>query len=266
MHIRTVKQLDQLNQDFYQQTAPEFAATRWSAWPGWKKFLPYITDLASTHGSTLTMLDVGCGGGRLARFLKSALPDHSINFIGVDSNPQLLDISQSLTPSTTTNWQSSYHQLNLINALLEATLESQLRSLSPQQPNVIFLIAVLHHIPSFTLRQQLVQTLAELLAPNGLLIFSTWQFLNSINLRNRIIDPATIGLDSADWEKNDFILDWRAGDIAYRYCHYHNAAEESDLIRPLAPHVIDDYFADGRTRNLNHYLIMQNPSSTDGVH
>ncbi len=272
MKNSTIIQLDQLNQKFYQQTAQDFAASRWQAWPGWKKLLPYFEQKA-TESKPINVLDVGCGGGRLARFLHKNLvnnqidfempdrvrhDDDSFNYLGLDRSQELLDISTKLAPKQSPTWQANFAQIDLINSLINDTLIVDLNKLSPNQPDIICLFAVTHHIPSFKLRQRLIANLAEFLAPNGLLMISSWQFLNSHKQRDRLVDSTTIGLDPTDWEENDYIMDWRAGEeITYRYCHYMNGEEEIAILKTIDLQAIDEFFADGVTRNMNHYLVLK---------
>jgi len=292
---KTVFLLDKLNEQFYQKTARDFAASRWQAWPGWKKLLPYFEQKA-TEQSPVNVLDVGCGGGRLARFLHNNLiekskashtkptsasastqawkilkqvqddengdqvlnDDASISYLGIDRSQELLDISFKLAPKQSSTWQANFAQIDLIDSLLNDTLIIDLQKLSPNKPDTICLFAVIHHVPSFKLRQRLIANLADILAPNGLLMISSWQFLNAHKQRDRLVDPTTISLDPTDWEENDFIMDWRAGEKnSYRYCHYMNNEEEIAILKYIDLQVIDDFFADGVTRNMNHYLVLR---------
>lgn len=273
MKKSTILQLDHLNHQFYQKTARDFAASRWQAWPGWKQLLPDFEQKVK-ESTPINVLDVGCGGGRLARFLHNNLIETSKgglaeldsvssnngthNYLGVDRSLELLDISTKLAPKKSTSWQASFAQMDLVRSLVHDTLIADLQNISSNQPDIICLFAVTHHIPSFKLRQRLITNLADWLAPNGLLMVSSWQFLNSHKQRDRLIDPISVGLDPTDWEENDYIMDWRAGaEITYRYCHYMNNDEEVAILKTIDLQVINEFFADGVTRNMNHYLVLQ---------
>lgn len=234
--------------------ADHFAASRWNEWEGWRQLLGFF----ESDSQPLQLLDVGCGSGRLARFLNNKLPNQSIAYTGVDRNTQLLTIATQQAPSPSATFTTQFKQLDLVAALLDKTLGDTVQKISPKPPDIITLFAVTHHIPSNKLRQELLTTLADLLSPGGYLLISTWQFLNSVKLRERCVDPKSINLNDSDWDENDFILDWRSGkNPVYRYCHYTNAAEEMTWLKAMKLETITDFFADGETHNLNHYLVLK---------
>ena len=73
MDTETINRLNAINHAFYATVADDFDQTRGTAWPGWKRLLPYLT-------TPLSVLDVGCGNARFALFLHdnlSALPQIS---------------------------------------------------------------------------------------------------------------------------------------------------------------------------------------------
>ena len=88
MTIGTIKKLNQLNRDFYQQVAIDFDQTRQHLWPGWNKLISHLQQLQTKH-KPLKVLDLGCGNGRFGQFLANSFPGIKINYLGVDNNPQL---------------------------------------------------------------------------------------------------------------------------------------------------------------------------------
>lgn len=248
MKQTTIQQLNDLNRTFYQETAAEFDVSRQSFWSGWYKLKQHVSELSVDQ---LKVLDVGCGNGRFGQFLSQTFPNLSIAYTGIDSSAELLERAEQTLPSLPA--QTAFQHIDLIDQLL-----AQQEILSGQTFDLVVAFGLFHHIPSSKLRSALFQQLSELLAPNGLLAISFWQFLNSTKLRERTIDPATVQIDPGVLEENDFILDWRAGEKpAYRYCHYTNNQEEIALLKQIDLHVIDEFFADGATNNLNHYLLLK---------
>lgn len=245
MHAATIQKLNQLNQELYRENAQQFSDTRATFWPGWQQLLPHLKTIAA---HPLTILDIGCGNGRFANFLKEQLPERETDYTGVDSSGALLEIARSHTTNTSTQ----FVELDIIDILLHNG------SLLPNKTfDLVVAFGVLHHIPSFELRHLFFQLLAAKTRPNGIVVITSWQFLNSIKQREHIVDPRIAGLTPEELEENDFILDWRAGETKYRYCHYLNNAEEIKLLKQSRLTVLDEYFADGSTKNLNHYLVMQ---------
>jgi len=51
----------------------------------------------------------------------------------------------------------------------------------------ILLLAVLHHIPGGDVRARIMRQMRELLAPQGCVIVSTWQFMDNERMRKKIV-------------------------------------------------------------------------------
>jgi len=240
MDKATVRRLNQLNRKFYEVTAAEFDRTRSQPWPGWETLLKYIK-----IASTLTVLDVGCGNGRFGVFLYSRLlaefSIQHINYHGMDNNAPLLEHArQSLTGLPG----------------MDATIEE--RDIIENPPDtdlydLVVLFGVLHHIPGYDNRLALMRALAQRVAPGGLLAFACWRFWEYERFRSRV----------APWppdftvERHDYLLDWRQGATALRYCHYVDDEEHAALIRATGLTDIATFRADGETGDANQYSILQ---------
>ena len=122
------------------------------------------------------------------------------------------------------------------------------------QYDLIVLFGVVHHIPGWQNRLDLLVRAARHLAVGGLLVFASWQFLDVYNLRKRIAPWP----DDLTREPNDFLLDWRRGERALRYCHYVDDDEQQQLIEATDLTLLAQYRADGRTDALNHYAVLRN--------
>ncbi len=135
----------------YDAIAEKFSSTRKFPWQEFEFFKQYVK-----NGDNV--LDAGCGNGRLYEFLK----DSGINYFGIDSSQNLIKIAQ-------TNYPAGNFQIGNITKL-------------PYPDNkfdVLFCVATLHHIPSGKLRHQVVSELQRVLKPNGYLIMTNWNLLNS---------------------------------------------------------------------------------------
>lgn len=248
MKTDIIRLLNQLNQRFYLTVVDEFDRTRNSFWQGWENLIPHLSAKTS---KSLSVLDVGCGNGRFGQFLVQHFPDFTIKYTGVDSSIALLKSAEKKLQATTL--QPKLIKLDLVEHLLSKQI-----LLEKQSFDLVVAFGMFHHIPAFDLRKLLFKQLSTLVAPSGILCIGFWQFLNSVKLRERFIDPKTLGLDVTEFEENDYILDWRAGESpAYRYCHYTNNQEEIALLKQTKLKVIDEFFADGATNNLNHYLMLK---------
>lgn len=252
MNKTLVRQLNKLNRRFYQQVAASFSESRSYYWQGWNKLVPYIQELAKHHKDQVTVLDIGCGNGRFGSFLAEQLPDIKIKYIGADNSQELLKIAKAQTLSP--NIKSDFIKLDIVESLLDESLQKKLQDL---KPNFITALGVLHHIPSFKLRQSFISQLGNSLLSPGYLSFTTWNFLDNKRFQKKIIDPKQVGLDPQKLEKHDVILDWKRGETAYRYCHYTGQEELETLIRESKLEQASQFKADGKNGKLNTYTLLK---------
>ena len=208
--------LNKLNEKFYLKTQEYFNTSRQFYWEGWEKLLPYLQDL---QGETLKVLDLGCGNGRFGKWLAA---NRRIDYTGIDNNQYLLDQAKKSLP-----------QARLIKHDLLQSWPVK------KKFDLIVLFAVLHHIPTLANRLKILQRAKKLLKPNGLLVFTTWQFD-----RSKIVKKIA---------KNDYLLYWKKGITAKRYCHLFDDEEISRLVKNLKMRLLADFTADENNR----YLILQ---------
>ena len=90
MDKKTADRLKALNHKFYQKTQVYFNRSRQHFWVGWEKLLPYL------QGSTLKVLDLGCGNGRFGKWLMER--GKTIDYTGIDENQFLLKQAKTDLP------------------------------------------------------------------------------------------------------------------------------------------------------------------------
>ena len=251
MNSDTIKQINQINLNFYQLVADEFHGSRQYPWKGWGNLNPFIEETHSSFKRPLRVLDVGCGNARFAHFLITSFPENDLTYHGIDSSEELLQCAKDSLLGTTVDY--TLQRLDIVDALLNACFSSQLEN----QYDLICLFGLIHHIPSLIFRKELISILTKHLHPGGKLIFTTWQFLDSEKLRKKIVSPHEVSLNPALLEKNDYILDWRRGEKAFRFCHYVDENELSSLIRHSNMLLQHSFQADAQEKNGNRYCILQ---------
>lgn len=238
MNPAVIHYLNSINQRFYQTVSAAFDETRGLAWPGWLRLLPYLTGR-----ETVSVLDVGCGNGRFGVFLAQNLPGCALVYHGQDNNADLLGRARA--------------------ALADyplARARYELRDVVTHPPDdgaydLVVAFGLLHHVPGAAQRLALVRTLAERTAPGGMLVFACWRFYEDARLRQRIIawdEPW-----QAQVEPGDYLLDWRRGEPALRYCHYVDDAEHARLAAAAGIPETTRYRADGPGGTANCYSILQ---------
>ncbi|HKZ35160.1 MAG TPA: class I SAM-dependent methyltransferase [Patescibacteria group bacterium] len=210
---------DKLNRDFYLKTQEYFNRSRQRPWLGWKKLLPHLPN------RELFVLDLGCGNGRFGVWLST---HHSIAYTGVDSNQYLLDRATEALPSAKLIKADILHPL-LVRGRFD----------------LVAILGVMHHL-SPAAAAGLIRRAAAKLKPEGILFLSFWEFNKSSE--TKIIK---------DLGNNDYLVDWRLGVTAERFCHLYTDPEISSLLAAANLSVLADFRAD----TSNRYLLLQKPKS-----
>jgi tRNA (uracil-5-)-methyltransferase TRM9 len=243
----TQERLLALNREFYATVAEPFDATRAGLPIGWQGLPQWLPTTSAER--PLRVLDVGCGNGRWVRALEKW--EVASLYTGIDGDRQLLHLAADHTRSLT-NVQTRFHAADFTEPGWDGAL-----GLAPASFDCVVCFAALHHVPGYQLRQEVVQTLAALLAPNGVLIFSHWQFLQSERFVRKQITWQTIGLTEDEIEPGDALLPWRQGSYAVRYVHQIDEAEMGTLAAAAGLQVVTTFYADGKEGNLNLYAVMR---------
>ncbi len=231
MDAAAVHRLETLNRAFYDTVATAFDATRSHPWPGWARLLPYLA-------APLSVLDVGCGNGRFGLFLQEQLPP-GLRYHGIDNNAALLASAQAALPD------ARFEQRDALTDL-------------PAGPyDLVVLFGVIHHVPGTERRRALLRALAERVAPGGLLAFACWRFYEYERFNQRLEHWP----EGWDREPGDYLLDWRQGEHALRYCHYVDDDEHGELVAATGLDELLTYRADGADEALNRYSLLRRPAS-----
>jgi SAM-dependent methyltransferase len=242
MNKDIVAQLIQLNRDFYAGIADGFARSRTQPQPG---FFELAEGWAGWFGEGVqpNMLDVGCGEGRLGRFLGAR--GLIGQYVGVDFSGELLEIAGILSTGT----------------FIERDITDPKALVDLGQFGVVACMAALQHIPSLARRQAVVSALADCLPVGGILMMSNWQFLSSERQRRKIQDWGLVGLGRADLEANDYLLSWGKDGDALRYVCWLGLEALVELGRNAGISLIHHFYSDGKEKNLNLYTIFQKTTS-----
>jgi len=91
-------------------------------------------------------------------------------------------------------------------------------------------------------------------------VFACWRFYEFDRFRERI---TAWGDDLKDKiEPHDYLLDWRRGATALRYCHYVDDIEHDQLVGATQLDEIVRYRTDGFTNTVNAYSIIKKTNKT----
>lgn len=225
-----VRRLVALNEAFYGRFAAPFAASRAEASPGFARLLAYVPD------GRPRVLDVGCGDGRLGRFLTAG--GRTVDYTGVDFSADLL--AAAAVPGR-------YVQRDLSRAGCLDDLG---------QFELVVCLSTLQHIPGRDNRARLLGELAARQAPDGHIALANWQFTGSERQRRKIRPWSEAQIAAADVEQGDYLLSWQRGGYGLRYVALLDEVETERLAVAAGLRVVEQFYSDGREGNLNLYAIL----------
>jgi tRNA (uracil-5-)-methyltransferase TRM9 len=243
MNFATTSRLLALNHDFYTFFGKPFSATRQRLQPAVKRILDSLSGDES-------ILDLGCGNGELAHELTRR--GHRAQYLGVDFSLPLLRDAESPLAGTShpKEFPATFREIDL------SRLSSFVDPLSIQAGwSLITAFAVLHHIPSYEMRLDILKAIRKLMKTDGRFILSNWQFMNSEKLKLRIQPWNKVGLTDGDVDEGDYLLDWRSGGAGLRYIHHFSVQELSMLAEQAGLRVSESFLSDGENGRLGLYQV-----------
>ena len=132
----------------YDAISHHFSLTREKPWKEWDLFLPFLK-------KEMSVLDVGCGNGRLIDFLKPYMK----KYVGIDISSGMLREARKKYPQY----------------IFKEGEMSEIGEMFPQgEFDTIFSIAAFHHLPTKKLREKTLGSFHTLLRTNGTLVLSVW--------------------------------------------------------------------------------------------
>jgi 2-polyprenyl-3-methyl-5-hydroxy-6-metoxy-1,4-benzoquinol methylase len=234
-----VNQLLAINRKFYSDFARAFSETRSSAQTRLDRIVAYIAD-------DVKVLDVGCGNGRLAERLEKE--GRRVRYVGVDASVDLIAIASAR--------QRRLYRVAAEFHVADIALRNWSAALSPASFDIAVALAVLHHVPSFDLRCEVLRSIHALLKPGGKFIMTNWHFERNERLRKKVVPWRTAGIDEHALEPGDALLTWERGGTGYRYCHLITIPEVLRMAAQSGFQVVKQFYADA---DLNLYSVMRRP-------
>lgn len=150
MKKETAEHLLELSEQEYDAYAPEFSRSRRFFW----KELEFLKEYVHMGE---TVLDIGCGNGRLVDVWEGI----DVSYIGIDSSKELIEIAKKERGDRGVFLHGNALALPFEHASFDA----------------VFSIAVLHHIPSVEHRMRFVSEVYRVLKPGGTCVLTVWDTL-----------------------------------------------------------------------------------------
>lgn len=284
MDNSTVRFLHEVNNRFYQEQGASFAQTRGAPWHGWEQCLESLVDAGLSRAS-FSVFDLACGNMRFETFLRTSLPETTIDYFGLDNSDEMSGVDDSGS-------KNHYQSLDILDLLINKTPDAVSSHIYAPQCDVVSSFGFMHHTPSQHLRKALLDVMISHAAPGGFIAVSFWQFLKCPNLARKAEEAHEEALATLDGtflsgdgvnnnpgklqatpderindsselrtslEEGDYFLGWQNKGGAYRYCHSFLDHEIDDLLEYASgkTSLASRFEADGRTKNLNQYLVLQ---------
>lgn len=250
MNLSYAKYLMQKTREDYDEISEEFSVTRKTMWPE-------LGDLDKYVKVRDKVLDVGCGNGKLFRFLMAK----NISYTGLDVSSKLIRIARE-------NFKGECVQFKTFDGLnIECSTFSALRLPAGWQGfDAIYCLATLPHLPGEELRLKFLENLRKVAKPGAKIIITCWNLWQARFIRrqidmvsNLIIDKA-LGKDLYDW--GDLYIPWhkQSGKIVSRYYHAFTVSELNSILKKAGWEVEElGYKARYGKRNFNLFAVARRP-------
>ncbi|GMR24695.1 MAG: hypothetical protein BMS9Abin37_3279 [Acidobacteriota bacterium] len=248
MNEATIRSLNAINRRFYDERADEFNQTRERAWRGWMELFDRYRVWVPRSPR---VLDIGCGNGRFARFLRQRLAE-PFTYFGVDASKLGLEHAAKRL--------DDIPDVHLVEHDFIVESEPLPASLASAHFDLIVLFGVVHHIPGGVHRTRLLTHLARHLAPGGLFAYTVWRFDRFERFTRKLVPWDEFPVDEFELEPGDHIMTWGDTEPAYRYCHAMTDEDAEILERRIPLEALASFLGDD---DLNRYYVLVKESPLD---
>lgn len=208
MREELIKKILNSTEEGYDLIADKFSQTRSRFW----KELDFIGKFAKSGNR---VLDFGCGNGRLLEILS----DKDIDYAGVDVSQNLIDLAR--------NNQKNKYDFKKINFL---KIGHDFRHLPFQNDSfdVIYSIAVFHHLPGSKKRLEIAKELFRLTKRDGYILVTVWNLWNPRYRKNIFRNWRDKFLFKSELEFNDCYISF-TDNQGQKFNRFHHAFTRAEL-------------------------------------
>ncbi len=213
------KIIDQ-NKKVYDIIAPLFAQTRQNLWNDIKMSESYIKD-------NMSVLDIGCGTGRLYQLFKKFQPcdaaqGSGVRYIGIDQSEGQIAVAKKEFP------EAEY----VIGEMTKLSFDAE-------SFDMIYCIATFHHLPNHDLRLKALHEMRRVLKPGGYIIMTNWN-LQSDSVK-KVVKKGKLKQNG-----QDFIVPWvhaQGKILGERYYYAFTPGELEELFAEVGLTIEKQYYS-----------------------
>lgn len=246
MNIQYAEYLMEKTRKDYDEIAEEFSVTRKNMWPEFGDLDKYVKE-----GNKV--LDVGCGNGRLFRFLMTK----NISYAGLDVSKKLIKIARD-------NFDGERAEFKTFDGLnIECFDQSSCGF------DAIYCLATLPHLPGEELRLKFLENLRKVAKPGAKIVITCWNLWQArftryqIDMTFNFIIDKILGNGKYDW--GDLYIPWhkQGGKIIDRYYHAFTISELNNILKKAEWEVEElGYKARYGKKNFNLFAVAKRPMAT----
>jgi len=211
------KQILNDNKKLWNNIATDFSHTRNYVWE-------YIRNLTDYAKPGMKILDLGCGNGRLYEIFK----DKNIDYIGIDISEKLIRLAQTKYPET--------------QFLVGDGLDLPFKDNSF---DVVYSIAVFHHIPSQALRIQFLKEAKRVLKKDGKIILTVWNLWQRKYFKLLVKSSLLKLVNKSKLDWRDLYIPWQN-----QYQRFHHAFTKRELKKLFIKAGFEIEKAESQSRNI----------------
>ncbi len=215
MKEEKVKNILKQTQTIYNAIAPDFSNTRGKWWQGFGSFYKYVKP-----GDRV--LDLGCGNGRMADIFN----DSKIQYLGIDNSKELIEIARKRFQDK--DWVK--FEVGDISSVIPGLTRN---------PDLVLIIAVMHHIPTKKLKLKVLKNIYDLLKPGGRLVMSNWNLWQTVGENKKFrywkwLLNYRQKIKKGIWSLSDALVPWKPlTNDNLRYVHSFKKREMKKMLRQV---------------------------------
>lgn len=228
-----------INQQFYTNIFKIWNNDPNYFWDGFWYLYPNLDQLFSGKDK-VKVLDIGSANGRFFNFLEFCFPEITFEKIGID----FVD----------------FPPVNEFKFIKMDISEPEFLDIDLGEFDLITMFGVYHHIQYAAIRDRITSKVCKTLKPDGLFVFTRWNFLLLNRLRKHIIGPLelkekSIDLNLTKLELGDYYLKWDKGEYSIRFANYMDIAVIDNMLTQANLKCILSFKADDKSENRNSYFV-----------